>query len=210
MHLSTFIAFVILDTALCFVPGVAVMTVVGAALTRRSAGLATACGILTGNALYFIVSAFGLVSLLLASQTAFTVLKWCGAAYLAYLGVHAIFSRGAQETAPSAPGLGLSARHTRFRAWATGTMTQLANPKALVFFAAIVPQFVDPSADVAVQVVILGIASTLIELAVLSTYVFTVDAIRARGIAPAQRVLAERVGGACLLGVAAAVIVQHA
>jgi threonine/homoserine/homoserine lactone efflux protein len=59
------------------------------------------------------------------------------------------------------------------------------------------------------QVVILGVASLIIELVVLTAYVLSVEAIRLRGIKPAARALAERIGGVFLLGVAAAVLAEH-
>jgi threonine/homoserine/homoserine lactone efflux protein len=203
MHLSTLGAFIALDVVLCIIPGPAVMAVVGAALASERAGFSTALGILTGNAIYFIVSALGLATVLLASHDAFVVLKWCGAAYLAYLGVRSIAAREAAD-----PLAGSAAFHAPppSRGWATGTITQLANPKALVFFVAIVPQFIDPHAAFAAQVIILGIASLVIELGVLSAYVAAAQRIRARGIAPRSRAWAERIGGALLLCVAAAVI----
>src|SRR5689334_1193079 len=98
MHASALAAFIALDTVLCFIPGPAVMAVVGSALGRKQAGFATAAGILTGNAIYFAASALGVMSIIVASQTAFVVLKWCGAAYLAYLGVRAIAAPSEQAT----------------------------------------------------------------------------------------------------------------
>ncbi len=181
------------------------MAVVGAALGRKQAGFATAAGILTGNAIYFAASALGVMSVIVASQDAFVVLKWCGAAYLAYLGIRAIAS-------PHAGGFDYAAiagQPTVGRNWVGGTLTQLANPKAFVFFGAIVPQFVDPHAPLLGQVVILGVASLIIELVVLTAYVLSVEAIRLRGIKPAARALAERIGGVFLLGVAAAVLAEH-
>jgi homoserine/homoserine lactone efflux protein len=205
MHWTTLLAFIALDTVLCFVPGLAVMSVVGAALTRKAAGFATALGILTGNAIYFATFALGLVSLIVASHAGFLAVKWCGAAYLGYIGIRGLAAKTADES-PSET----QASRGALRSWAGGTLTQLANPKALVFFAAIVPQFVDPAAQVMLQVVILGIASLAIELVVLSIYVLAVDLIRARGIDPSRQLVARRIGGACLLGVAAAVVVEQA
>jgi threonine/homoserine/homoserine lactone efflux protein len=205
MHVSALIAFIALDTVLCFIPGPAVMAVVGAALGRKQAGFATAAGILTGNGIYFAASALGVMSVIVASQTAFVVLKWCGAAYLAYLGVRAIASPHEQPMIGSgrvdAPAVGKN--------WLGGTLTQLANPKAFVFFGAIVPQFVDPHSPLLAQVVILGIASLVIELVVLTVYVLSIEEIRQRGITSSGRALAERVGGALLIGVAAAVLAEH-
>ena len=207
MHASALFAFIALEIALCIIPGPAVMAVVGAALQRQASGFATASGILTGNAIYFVTSALGVVSLIFASQTAFVVLKWAGAAYLAFLGVRAIvLPRGGAAaeaaTAVDQPMFGKS--------WLVGTVTQLANPKAAVFFAAILPQFIDPHAPVVPQAVILGAASLAVELGVLSSYIIGVDAIRRRGISASSRALAERIGGVFLIGVAAAVLVEHA
>jgi homoserine/homoserine lactone efflux protein len=202
MHMTTLGAFAALDTVLCFIPGPAVMAVVGAALGRARAGFATALGILTGNAIYFIVSALGLATVVFASHQAFEIVKWCGAAYLAYLGVRSIAAKEKELAADPSP---VSPR-TSARGWMTGTITQLANPKALVFFAAIIPQFIDPHAAFMPQIAILGVASLAIELIVLSIYVRAAERIRSRGIAPASRVWIERLGGAFLIGVAGAVV----
>lgn len=203
MHWTTIAAFFSLDLVLCFIPGPAVMAVVGAALGRSRTGFATALGILTGNFIYFVVSAFGVASILLASHRAFVIIKWCGAAYLAFLGIRALFASG--------PDINQSAWHKAnpthlVRGWLSGTVTQLANPKALVFFAAILPQFIDPRVNLTLQIVVLGAISLLVELGVLSTYIVAADNIGRRGINRASHTLAERVGGAFLLGVAAMVL----
>jgi len=205
MHPSALVAFIALDTVLCLIPGPAVMAVVGSALGRKQAGFATAAGILTGNGIYFAASALGIVSVIVASQTAFIVLKWCGAAYLAYLGIRAVASPHAAELETTG-----AARPAVAKNWLGGTLTQLANPKAFVFFGAIVPQFVEPHSPLLEQVVVLGIASLAIELVVLSAYILGIEAIRVRGIKPSARATAERIGGAFLIGVAAAVLVEHA
>lgn len=201
MQWTTLAAFVGLELVLCFIPGPAVMAVVGAALARGGAGMATALGILTGNLLYFIISALGIASLLLASHTAFIIIKWCGAAYLAYLGIRALAARPSDTLHDDA-----EAPSRLVRGWLSGTLTQLANPKALVFFVAILPQFINPHAALVPQITILGVASLAVELAVLSTYVAAAKHIRDRGISARSRVWAERAGGICLLGVAAAVV----
>jgi len=201
MHLTTLCAYVALEIVLCFIPGPAVMAVVGAALGRVRSGYATALGILTGNLVYFIVSAIGVSSVILASHDAFVVIKWCGAAYLAYLGIRSLLAKTADDPIAS----GDDARRLA-RGWASGALTQLANPKALVFFAAILPQFIDPHANLTLQVAILGVAGLVVELGVLSTYITLVGSMHRSGIAPKSRLLAARIGGAFLLGVAAAVV----
>ena len=201
MQLTTLGAFVLLDIVLCFIPGPAVLAVVSSALTGKARlGMATASGILTGNFFYFLVSALGVASVLLASHAAFSVVKWCGAAYLAYLGVRALCVRTADLHDPASS---LAAAPSRVRGWLSGTVTQLANPKAMVFFIAILPQFIDPRGDVTLQVAILGVASLAIELGVLSIYVWFADRVRRQGVSPVAQLWAERVGGAMMLGVAA-------
>lgn len=203
MHWTTLGTFVALEIVLCFIPGPAVLAVVGASLSRARAGFATALGILTGNSIYFAISALGIASVILASHRAFLIIKLCGAGYLAYLGIRALIAKKEAQNLAGPPALPPS-RLTR--GWVNGTITQLANPKALVFFAAILPQFIDPRANLTLQILILAAAGLAVELGVLSTYILATEHIRRRGITQRSQVLAERVGGIFLLGVAAAVI----
>ena len=200
MHQTTLIAFIVLEIVLCFIPGPAVLSVIGATLLGRSrTGFATAAGILTGNTVYFIISALGVASVIAASHTAFTVIKWCGAGYLAYLGIRSLLAKPEDVRADVQPH-GIPAR-----GWANGTIVQLSNPKALIFFTAILPQFIDPHGDVLLQIVILGIAGLLVELGVLSIYVMAANRLARDGDGARRRVWAQRLGGAFLLGVAAEV-----
>jgi homoserine/homoserine lactone efflux protein len=203
VHLTTLGTFVLLEVVLCFIPGPAVMAVVSSALTGRSqAGMATVFGILTGNLIYFVVSALGIASVLLASHSAFVVVKWCGAGYLAYLGIRAIFTRA--STTHDTPAE-ISAAPSRVRGWLSGTVTQLSNPKAIVFFAAILPQFIDPHGNIVLQETVLGIAGLTVELVVLSMYVWSAERVRRRGVSPVAQAWAQRAGGIIMLGVAASV-----
>jgi homoserine/homoserine lactone efflux protein len=201
MHWTTLGAYIALEIVLCFIPGPAVMAVIGASLGRARAGFATASGILTGNFIYFVISALGIASVILAAHAAFVVIKWCGAAYLAYLGIRALMTSVANVDRAIMP----ADPRRLMRGWTSGTVTQLANPKALVFFGAILPQFIEPRANLVLQIVILGVAGLAVELAVLSIYIALADRIRRRGIAPASRLWAERAGGVFMLGVAGAV-----
>ncbi len=201
MHWTTLSAFIALEIVLCLIPGPAVLCVIGATLAGRSrAGFATAAGILTGNTAYFVICGLGVVSVIAASHQAFVVIKWCGAAYLAYLGIRALIARppGTAQTAPDVS-------KVTVRGWASGTVVQLSNPKALVFFAAILPQFIDPRTSLLPQIIILGIAGLAVELCVLSAYIAAADRISKHGFDGRRQIMAQRVGGAFLLGVAAAV-----
>ena len=202
MHLATLIAFIGLEFVLCLIPGPAVMSVVSAALSRDRSGFPTALGILTGNAFYFIVTGAGIAAVLVASHVAFEVVKWIGAAYLCYLGIRSIVTAGARIDA--APHAG-SRPGAMARGWLTGTVTQLGNPKAFVFYGAILPQFIDPRAAVVPQVLALAVAGILVELVVLSGYILIADKLRGDGMPTRARAWIERAGGALLIAVAAAI-----
>ena len=153
---------------------------------------------MTGNAIYFVVSALGVASVIAASHTAFMIIKWCGALYLAYLGLRALLSKQGQET------ISVSSASSARRGWTNGTVVQLSNPKALIFFTAILPQFIDPRGNVLFQIFILGVAGLVVELGVLSVYIAAADRIARRGLNN-QHLWAQRLGGAFLLGIAATV-----
>jgi threonine/homoserine/homoserine lactone efflux protein len=200
MSTATLVAFIALELILCFIPGPAVLSVLAAALGRGPrAGFGTALGILTGNFFYFVLSAAGVASIVVASHAAFFAIKWCGAAYLGYLGLRALVRREEMAAVPYAQAARLR------RAWVNGTVVQVSNPKALVFFTAILPQFVDPRGNVPMQLAILGAAGLGVELAVLSVYIALADRVRSRGLGgPSQR-WGQRLGGVFLLAVAVAV-----
>lgn len=194
-------AFILLEFTLCLIPGPAVMLTVSTALRRGATrGLTAAAGIVAGNALYFGLSAVGVVALLLASYEAFTIVKYAGAAYLAFLGIRALLVREVPPIDLASPA---AARGGTGVAFSSGFVTQVANPKAIVFFAAILPQFVDPHRNVVIQLVILAIASQAIELLVLSGYVAVAERVRRSTAAGRAALWIERAGGAILIAIAA-------
>ena len=137
----------------------------------------------------------------------FTVLKWIGAGYLLWLGVQAIalsFKKGditPKETKPRKA-------HDALR---DAIIVQLANPKAMLFFAALLPQFIDPTGDVPLQVAILGATTTVTELIVLSGYTLLAGAGRKlAGSDRAQRWLERGIGGMFLILAAAAALYRRA
>lgn len=196
MSFAHLLLFAATELLLSLTPGPAVLLVVsqgmrrGAAVSRRGAA-----GILTGNAIYFALSAAGLGALLIASKRVFDVLQLAGAAYLVLLGVKMLLWPSREE---------VTARVTEDRgtgAFLQGLVTQLANPKAIVFFTALLPQFVDPAKPVAMQFVILGVISILVELPVLLFYGYAAD--RGRALYGKHAPLVERLAGACLIAAGA-------
>lgn len=104
---------------------------------RRS--LFTAAGDLSANLVQMIVASVGLASVLASSTTFFVAIKWAGVGYLVYLGLKLLLARKPPESALEPP-----KRSARALYW-QGFLTSAANPKAVVFFAALFPQFIDPS-----------------------------------------------------------------
>jgi homoserine/homoserine lactone efflux protein len=197
MSLEAWMIFCVTETLLCLTPGPAVLLVVSLGMARGArAGTRAGVGILTANALYFALSATGVGALLLASWKIFFAVKWIGAAYLVWIGLGMLWRRGASnpETESPAP-RGAGFRH--------GFLTQAANPKSLLFFGAILPQFLDPAVSLAPQILVLGASSIAIELLVLCAYA----QLAARGgrslRSERARAFLEPAGGAMLLAAAA-------
>ena len=202
MSLETFIAFCVLELVLCLTPGPAVVYVVSTALARGPrAGLAGSLGIVAGNTLYFVLSAVGIAAIILASNQLFTIIKWIGAAYLIYLGLRMVLAGRAARTDPQPMAVS--------RAFVRGFAVQAANPKALAFFVALLPQFVDPDSPVGLQIVILGVSSQLIEIAVLAFYVWV--ATSARSLAVGRWAdLVRRLSGVLLIAAGARLALARA
>jgi homoserine/homoserine lactone efflux protein len=194
------VAFCLLEVVLCLTPGPAVLSVVSAAMrVGRRPALATALGILAGNAGYFLLSATGVFALIAASPRWFAALRWAGAAYLFWLGLRLIWPH--DTAAPVAAGAADFDRHWR-RSLMRGWLVQVSNPKALLFFAALLPQFIDAKKSPAWQLLILGLSSVCIEWCVL--WLYATLAARARQLARPRLVRAfELAGGGCLLAIAA-------
>ena len=149
---------------LIVVPGPDMIYVLTRSLSQgRSAGLVSAAGVCSGVLVHTAFAAVGLSSILAQSAVAFSVVKYAGAAYLLYLGIRTILDKEGF----AAPGRAEKARlATVFR---QGVLSNVLNPKVALFFLAFLPQFVDPALGAAgLQMLALGVAFTLMGLAVLS------------------------------------------
>jgi homoserine/homoserine lactone efflux protein len=196
MSRDAWLFFAATEALLCLTPGPAVLFVISHGLTRGGrASLSANAGILAGNTLYFVLSALGLGAILLASHELFTVVKYAGGAYLIYLGIQTIRGAGLSLRADS------RARSDAgtWRTMARGFALQAANPKALIFFVALLPQFLDASRPIAPQVAILGVTSVVIEFVVLAGYGYL--AARAMSLARQPRFVAvtNQVSGGMLM-----------
>jgi homoserine/homoserine lactone efflux protein len=170
MTFKTWLLFLAMETALSLSPGPAVFYVVSQGVRgalRRT--LPAAAGILTANGFYFALSATSLGAIIAASARFFTIAKWVGAAYLIYLGIKALRSAGSMHSV-ALGGQSAGDDGDRRGVYLGALTLQLANPKALLFFLALLPQFIDPAVSVAPQMLILAATSMLPELCILTAY----------------------------------------
>ena len=197
MTLQTWLLFCLTETILCLIPGPAVLFVLSTALRRGfAASNSAALGILAGNTFYFALSASGIAAVIVASHTVFTVIKWVGAIYLVWLGLRMLL-RPPQQTDGGEP-----PEEGRNRVFVRAFVVQASNPKALIFFVALLPQFINPGLAVPRQILILGLSSVSIEFMVLSAY--GALATQARNVARRRFSDAlERIGGAVLVAAGA-------
>jgi threonine/homoserine/homoserine lactone efflux protein len=147
----TLLAFSVVATAFIAIPGPSNLYVMARGLQSGSAAaIAGAAGCATGAMTYVAATAAGLSAVIASSQLLFAGLHYAGAAYLCWLGIMALRSRG--SAAPRAAG-----HSTPWRSYRQGLYVELGNPKVALFFLALLPQFVHPgSGPSALQVLVLG------------------------------------------------------
>ncbi|MEZ0070562.1 threonine/homoserine/homoserine lactone efflux protein [Streptacidiphilus sp. MAP12-20] len=164
------LAFVALATVIIVIPGPSVLFVLGRALAHgRRTALLSVVGNTLGSLLLVGGIAVGLGPLLAGSALALTVLKLGGAAYLVYLGVKAYRHRGSLAAAfeAVAPADRRAAPRSDLRTLAEGLVVGASNPKTLIFYAAVLPQFVargHGAAPLPLQLLALGLIFNLIAL----------------------------------------------
>ena len=207
MTLELWFAYVILCFLFAVTPGPAVLLTGSQAIARGfGAGFAVVLGTQLGNLIYFIVSAAGLGAILMASETAFMIVKYAGAAYLIFLGVRTI--RNARKALEPAEEKKVPAwRHP----FTLGLLNQLANPKSVLFWGALFPQFVDFQADnLWIQFAILAVTGIVADIIVLSTYAAAATRGRSLLATGMRAVWRERISGGALVIVGGALsLVKH-
>ena len=197
MTWQIWLLFVTTEAVLSISPGPAVLYVLSQAIRRGpSKSVWASGGILSANAMYFALSATSLGAVIVASYRLFFFIKWAGAAYLVYLGVASFLGKSSIMSLPEA---GDDAR-SGWRILRDGFVLQAANPKALLFFTAILPQFIDPKHSVVFQVVVLGISSIVVEFIILFIYGQLAGRALATARSPRFEKLTNRFAGSLLIG----------
>lgn len=149
-------AFVVVAAAVIVSPGPDTLFVIASGLRHRAAGaVAAALGIATGSILHGLAAALGVSALLATAPWFFEALRLAGAAYLVYLGLRAL--RAAVAPSPAGSSAPQPAAASPFRVYRQAVITNLLNPKVIVFYLALLPQFVAPALGaVGLQMFLLG------------------------------------------------------
>ncbi|MFD4526852.1 LysE family translocator [Streptomyces sp. NPDC058470] len=204
MSADRLLAFAAMSFLLIVIPGPSVLFVIGRALAQgRRAALTTVAGNTLGAYVLVVAVALGVGAVVERSVLVFTALKLVGAAYLVYLGVRAVRQRRSLQAAFTGDGPTHSGLRTLWEGFAVG----VANPKTIVFFAAVLPQFVDRSqGHVTAQMLLLGLVFNLI--AVVSDSAWGLVAATTRGwfaSSPRRLALIGGFGGLTMIGLGVAV-----
>ena len=201
MEFSLWLAFAATSTAVLLIPGPTVLLVLAYAISAgKRIAVPTALGVAAGDLIAMSLSLAGLGALVLTSATLFLVLKWAGALYLVYLGIRMILdARKVGLNLPQASG-----DITPRTAFLNAALVTALNPKSIVFFIALVPQFLDPNSAVLTQSAIL--IATFVGLAAINALAYAVLADRLRGTIRKPQVIQwlTRAGGGALIAMGVA------
>lgn len=155
MSWSTYSSYLLIVVLIVLAPGPDTMVALKNSLSGGArGGLLATSGIAVGNLVQGTAAALGLGAVIVSSQPVFTTLRWCGVVYLCYLGVQAL--RGAWRGQygslhdPGTPSVG------GFRRWQEGFLSNVTNPKVLVLYLSVLPQFLDPVHGTLVDALVLA------------------------------------------------------
>lgn len=200
MSVELYLAYVAATLVLLIIPGPTILLVVSYALSEgRRAALASTAGVVLGDLTAMVMSLAGLGALMAASATAFTIVKWIGAAYLVWLGIKMWRAKVQKLELDGAAHAPRRNRDMLVQAWIVTAL----NPKGIVFFIAFLPQFLVHDAPVLPQFVLLG--GTFLVLAGLNALVYALMAgsLRRRIANPRGLTWVNRIGGSVLIGAGA-------
>jgi len=172
--LSSLLAFGAASVVLLLIPGPAVTYIVNRSVADgRSVALASVAGIELGNFVHVIAATAGLSAVLATSATAFTVVKWLGAAYLVGVGIMTLLTRPERLRAEAT-------RTSYRRAFSQGVVINIFNPKVALFFLSFLPQFIDKCRGPTwLQSLIFGSLFVLLGFVTDGTWAMLASAVRA-------------------------------
>lgn len=196
LSLDSLMIFMVTTVVVVLSPGPAVIAVTTEAASNGfHRAVWVILGIAVANVIFFILSATGIAALLLSSHFIFLVVKWVGVTYLLYLGIKVMFS-------PSAS-LALSGQKRKnahgHKMFLRGFVLEIANPKALLYFSALLPQFIDTKSAIVPQMVAFCLITFILDLACYSLYAYAGSRTRVLSASPTAIKVVNRISGGMLM-----------
>lgn len=196
MLIETFLLFLVTTFVVIVSPGPAVITVtVEAATNGFKQAFWVFLGVAIANVVFFMLSAMGIVTLIIASSLLFTLIKWAGVAYLLYLGFSAFFSNAGGFNVTS----GKKKKSRFYKVFMRGFILEISNPKALLYFSALLPQFINVAQPIVPQLVIFCSITFLLDLFCYSCYAYLGCRSRRVAMKPFAIKLINKVAGSLLI-----------
>ena len=173
----------------------------------RRRGRWTALGVSSSNLVQGTAAAFGVSALIIRVQPVFEAIKWAGVAYLVYLGVQALRSARRGEYPPLESD-GAASAAQNLAGWRQGFISNITNPKVLVFYLAVLPQFLSPGADLG-WLLVLAWSHAVLSLAYLLVLITALHGARRLLMRRRVRRVLDATTGAVLLGFGAKLATEH-
>lgn len=198
MTIEIWFAYVTLVLVLMATPGPSQMLMLSNSMHYGfSRSLLTAAGDLTANSFQMLIAGFGLASIVVRYGNFLTVVQWLGALYLCWMG-YQMFKKASGRRIL---GHSNNASVSKLQLWTSGFLTSVANPKAIVFFAALFPQFIAPDQPFAHQFLLLSATYLILDGSFLCAYGFSADYVTKRFSGNVRRCI-EQGGGLMLIAAA--------
>ncbi|MDV5141778.1 homoserine/homoserine lactone efflux protein [Chimaeribacter arupi] len=198
MTLDWWLTYLLTTVILSLSPGSGAINTMSTSLSHGYRGaVASIAGLQLGLSLHIVLVGIGLGALISQSLLAFELLKWLGAAYLIWLGIQQWRAAGAVDLHALA---GSMPRRQLFR---RALLVNLTNPKSIVFLAALFPQFIVPHQPQAIQYVILGVTTVVVDIIVMIGYAMLARRLANWVKAPKQMTLLNRIFGSLFMLVGA-------
>lgn len=196
---AAILGFAVVAGLMTLVPGIDTALVLRTSVTQgRARAFAVAAGISTGVLVWGIAAALGVSALLAASQAAFMVMKWVGAAYIVWLGISLIV-KAARGQHIALDG-GARPRESAWAGFRRGLLTNLLNPKIGVFYVAVLPQFLPDDVPAALGGGVLALVHVAEGMAWFTLLILATHALRTWLDRPLVQTWIDRVTGAVLIG----------
>lgn len=198
MTMQWWLAYLLTTSILSLSPGSGAINTMSTGISHGYRGAAASIsGLQVGLAVHILLVGIGLGALFSQSVLAFEVLKWAGAAYLIWLGIQQWRSAGAIDLQALAKAM------PRRRLFKRAVLVNLTNPKSIVFLAALFPQFIIPHQPQAMQYLVLGVTTVVVDIIVMIGYATLAQRIAAWIKGPKQMKLLNRLFGGMFMAVGA-------